>query len=201
MLSKKSLVVADDVHFLAFDKTDSCLIYLRRFLHPSFFIYFHCFCLLVYVAAGEHSTRSVPAQLCSEYVPSAGRYAAVLANTGVQAHLLIGPSFLLNSFCCYLDVFLPVRFFVFFLLLVRYADVLATIGGQAHLRTARAYYSKALQVSGGRSVRALYGLLAVANHLPDKVRRQQRDCSSGGGVLSLAARCSSWPGEYRVLAS
>jgi hypothetical protein len=28
-----------------------------------------------------------------------------------------------------------------------------------------------VQVSGGRSVRALYGLIAVANHLPDKVRQ------------------------------
>lgn len=32
------------------------------------------------------------------------------------------------------------------LALIRYADVLATIGGAAQLRTARAYYSKALQV-------------------------------------------------------
>eukprot|EP00878_Enallax_costatus_P036444 GHUV01040930.1.p1 GENE.GHUV01040930.1~~GHUV01040930.1.p1 ORF type:complete len:227 (+),score=87.09 GHUV01040930.1:496-1176(+) len=54
------------------------------------------------------------------------------------------------------------------LTLIRYADVLATIGGAAQLRTARAYYSKALQVSNGRSVRALYGLIAVANHLSDK---------------------------------
>lgn len=33
------------------------------------------------------------------------------------------------------------------LILIRYADVLATLGGAAHLKTARAYYSKALQVS------------------------------------------------------
>ena len=32
------------------------------------------------------------------------------------------------------------------LTLLRYADTLATIGGAAHLKTARAYYSKALQV-------------------------------------------------------
>ncbi|KAF6257393.1 hypothetical protein COO60DRAFT_1234897 [Scenedesmus sp. NREL 46B-D3] len=57
------------------------------------------------------------------------------------------------------------------LTLIKYADVLSSTGGAAQLRTARAYYAKALQVSGGRSARALYGLVAVANHLPDKVRR------------------------------
>uniref|UniRef100_A0A383WLN9 ER membrane protein complex subunit 2 n=1 Tax=Tetradesmus obliquus TaxID=3088 RepID=A0A383WLN9_TETOB len=54
------------------------------------------------------------------------------------------------------------------LTLIKYGDTLASIGGAAQLRTARAYYAKALQVSGGRSVRALYGLIAVANQLPDK---------------------------------
>ncbi|KAF8056117.1 ATPK2 [Scenedesmus sp. PABB004] len=52
--------------------------------------------------------------------------------------------------------------------LVRYADTLASLGGAAQLRTARAYYAKALALSGGRSARALYGLVAVANALPDK---------------------------------
>eukprot|EP00775_Hariotina_reticulata_P010698 gene10698-10855_t len=52
--------------------------------------------------------------------------------------------------------------------LLKYADVLVTIGGAAQLKTARAYYSQALRVTGGRSVRALYGLIAVANQLPDK---------------------------------
>eukprot|EP00877_Chromochloris_zofingiensis_P004184 jgi/Chrzof1/13767/Cz08g11130.t1 len=51
---------------------------------------------------------------------------------------------------------------------IRYADTLFTLGGAANIRTARAYYSKAIQVSAGRSIRAIYGLLACCTHAPDK---------------------------------
>jgi len=44
---------------------------------------------------------------------------------------------------------------------IRYADILMTIGGQSHVRAARAYYSKAVALSQGKSVRALMGLLAA----------------------------------------
>ncbi|KAI8465040.1 MAG: hypothetical protein J3K34DRAFT_473827, partial [Monoraphidium minutum] len=48
---------------------------------------------------------------------------------------------------------------------VRYADVLLTLGGPANARTARAYYSKAVALTRGRSARALYGLVACAGQL------------------------------------
>lgn len=50
---------------------------------------------------------------------------------------------------------------------VQYADVLYTIGGSNghNYRTARAYYAAAVQLSGGKNVRALYGLTACAAQL------------------------------------
>lgn len=44
---------------------------------------------------------------------------------------------------------------------LKYADLLYSLGGAEQCRTARAYYSKALQLSGGRCSRALVGLLAA----------------------------------------
>ena len=50
---------------------------------------------------------------------------------------------------------------------VQYADILYTVGGAngQNYRTARAYYTAAVQLSSGRSVRALYGLSACAAQL------------------------------------
>ena len=50
---------------------------------------------------------------------------------------------------------------------VQYADVLYTVGGANghNYRTARAYYSAAVQLSAGKNVRALYGLCACAAQL------------------------------------
>ncbi|GBF88587.1 hypothetical protein Rsub_01302 [Raphidocelis subcapitata] len=48
---------------------------------------------------------------------------------------------------------------------VRYADALLTLGGAANARTARAYYSRAVTLTQGRSARALYGLVACAAQL------------------------------------
>jgi len=50
-------------------------------------------------------------------------------------------------------------------LFIRYADVLLTLGGATNARTARAYYSKAVTLSQGRSARALYGLVACSVQL------------------------------------
>jgi hypothetical protein len=51
-----------------------------------------------------------------------------------------------------------------------------TIGGLSHVRAARAYYSKAVGLSQGKSVRALMGLLAAGAALgPDaKVKRHRK---------------------------
>lgn len=49
---------------------------------------------------------------------------------------------------------------------VQYADVLYTMGGSAsNFRTARSYYAAALELSGGTSVRALYGITASTAQL------------------------------------
>lgn len=48
---------------------------------------------------------------------------------------------------------------------MQYADVMYTMGGAANYRTARAYYSAAVDLSSGENVRALYGLCAVAAQL------------------------------------
>ena len=59
-------------------------------------------------------------------------------------------------------------------LYVRYGDVLLTLGSPSNARTARAYYSKAVQLTRGSSARALYGLVACAAQL-------QVGCHSGSG--------------------
>jgi hypothetical protein len=56
---------------------------------------------------------------------------------------------------------------------VQLADVLYTLGpggGGGHLRAARAHYAAAVELSGGASARALYGLCAATAALGGKVR-------------------------------
>jgi hypothetical protein len=66
---------------------------------------------------------------------------------------------------------------------VRYADVLCTLGGKDNLKTARAYYSRAITGSTGRSTRALHGLLACHALLGDKVwGLAPRRCGAGRAV-------------------
>lgn len=57
------------------------------------------------------------------------------------------------------------------MLLCRLADVLYTLGGNANLKAARAYYSKAVEVSGGSNARALWGVTACCANITEKVRR------------------------------
>lgn len=68
---------------------------------------------------------------------------------------------------------------------VRYGDVLLTLGGAAHARTARAHFSKAVALTQGRAARPLYGLLACAAALGD---------GGGGGGGSSAAAASGGGG-------
>ncbi|GLI61847.1 hypothetical protein VaNZ11_004355 [Volvox africanus] len=55
---------------------------------------------------------------------------------------------------------------------VRYADVLYTIGGPTNYKTARSYYAKAIELTAGGSLRALFGVLACSAHITDKVTLQ-----------------------------
>ncbi|KAG2452363.1 hypothetical protein HYH02_003385 [Chlamydomonas schloesseri] len=54
----------------------------------------------------------------------------------------------------------------------RYADVLYTIGGPTNYKTARSYYAKAIELTAGGSLRALFGVLACSAHITDKVALQ-----------------------------
>jgi tetratricopeptide (TPR) repeat protein len=53
--------------------------------------------------------------------------------------------------------------------LLRMADVLLTMGGSNNLKLARSYYAKAVEVSAGKDVRALYGVLQCSAGITDKV--------------------------------
>ncbi|GIL75572.1 hypothetical protein Vretimale_15176 [Volvox reticuliferus] len=55
---------------------------------------------------------------------------------------------------------------------VRYADILYTIGGPTNYKTARSYYAKAIELTAGGSLRALFGVLACSAHITDKVTLQ-----------------------------
>ncbi|KXZ47288.1 hypothetical protein GPECTOR_36g15 [Gonium pectorale] len=55
---------------------------------------------------------------------------------------------------------------------VRYADILYTIGGPTNYKTARSYYSKAIELTMGGSLRALFGVLACCAHITEKVSLQ-----------------------------
>lgn len=55
---------------------------------------------------------------------------------------------------------------------VRYADVLYTIGGSTNYKTARAYYAKAVELTAGGSLRALWGIMACTAHIGEKVSLQ-----------------------------
>lgn len=52
-----------------------------------------------------------------------------------------------------------------FALVLRYADVLYSMGGRDHFVTARKYYARAVELSGGASARALYGICACQAQL------------------------------------
>lgn len=76
---------------------------------------------------------------------------------------------------------------------VRYADVLYTLGGAQNLRTARTYYSRAVTLSKGHNVRALYGLLACTAGLPEKDVGRSRGQQAGGERVAgeLAAEAAA----------
>ena len=76
---------------------------------------------------------------------------------------------------------------------IRYADILMTIGGQSHVRAARAYYSKAVALSQGKSVRALMGLLAAGAALGADAKVRKLPC----GFSAYA--CRIWLKHVRLL--
>ncbi|KIY98996.1 TPR repeat protein oca3 [Monoraphidium neglectum] len=70
---------------------------------------------------------------------------------------------------------------------VRYADALLTLGGAPNARTARAYYAKAVQLTRGRSARALYGLAAAAAALQGQAGQSDAGAKPEAQELPQAA--------------
>ncbi len=62
----------------------------------------------------------------------------------------------------------------------RYADILYTLGGNNNLKIARAYFAKAVELSGGTSARALWGVMLCATNSTEKV-----------GLVEMASWCFS----------
>ena len=78
---------------------------------------------------------------------------------------------------------------------VQYADVLYTVGGANghNYRTARSYYAAAVQLSGGRNVRALYGLCACTTQLAGiKVRQQGASMQALEHCCAVHLFCVQW---------
>ena len=72
---------------------------------------------------------------------------------------------------------------------LQYADVLYTIGGAAHYRTAHSYYAAAIDLSEGESVRALYGLCATAAQL-NALKESGKVCLVRGSGLLMDVHAS-----------
>lgn len=66
-----------------------------------------------------------------------------------------------------------------------YAQLLCTIGGLENLRTAKSYYATAIEFSGGKNIRALYGVWLCEAAIKQASKGGQR--SRGGGGASTAA--------------
>ena len=74
---------------------------------------------------------------------------------------------------------------------LRYADLLYSLGGREQCRTARAYYSKALQLSGGRCTRAVVGLLAATGGGRDPTDGAVEAAEAGDAGAAVAAAAST----------
>ncbi|GFH18524.1 TPR_REGION domain-containing protein [Haematococcus lacustris] len=72
--------------------------------------------------------------------------------------------------------------------LIRYADLLYTLGGNGHLKLARSYYSKAVELSAGTNMRALWGVMMCSANVTDKVSLQDSRTRAQIELPELAAR-------------
>lgn len=70
---------------------------------------------------------------------------------------------------------------------LRYADVLYTIGGASNWKMSLSYYSHALELSGGGSVRALFGVCTCLSQLDPKAGSSDGEHVSTLGSLSAEA--------------
>lgn len=75
---------------------------------------------------------------------------------------------------------------------IRFADTLYTLGAPHQLRAARAHYSEALVLSGGKSLRALYGISACSAASSDKEDNPELAAEAGAALQALYAAADSY---------
>ncbi len=68
--------------------------------------------------------------------------------------------------------------------------MLYTLGGAANLKLARSYYSRAVELSQGKSARALWGVTACCANTTEKVRGGASCAGVLAGEGACDARCS-----------
>lgn len=68
-----------------------------------------------------------------------------------------------------------------------YADVLYTLGGLENLQTAKKYYASTIDLTGGKSTRALFGICLCASAIGQLTKGRNKEDKEGSELHSLAA--------------
>ncbi|XP_028784500.1 ER membrane protein complex subunit 2-like [Neltuma alba] len=69
-----------------------------------------------------------------------------------------------------------------------YADVLYTLGGLENLQTAKKYYASAIDLTGGKNTRALFGICLCTSAIVQLTRGKSKEDKDKSQVQSLAAK-------------
>ncbi|KAJ7973460.1 ER membrane protein complex subunit 2 [Quillaja saponaria] len=69
-----------------------------------------------------------------------------------------------------------------------YADVLYTLGGLENLQTAKKYYASAIDLSGGKNTRALFGICLCSSSIAQLTKGKNREDKEGSQLQSLAVK-------------
>ncbi|RZC81324.1 hypothetical protein C5167_043900 [Papaver somniferum] len=68
-----------------------------------------------------------------------------------------------------------------------YADVLYTIGGLENLQNAKKYYTSTIDLTGGKNIRALYGICLSSSAIGQLTKGRNKEEKEGTELQSLAA--------------
>ncbi|KAI9076587.1 hypothetical protein K1719_024922 [Acacia pycnantha] len=69
-----------------------------------------------------------------------------------------------------------------------YADVLYTLGGLENLQTAKKYYASAIDLTGGKNTRALFGICLCTSAIAQLTKGKSKEDKDKSQVQSLAAK-------------
>ncbi|XP_020210741.1 ER membrane protein complex subunit 2 [Cajanus cajan] len=69
-----------------------------------------------------------------------------------------------------------------------YADVLYTLGGLENLQTAKKYYASAIDLTGGKNTRALFGICLCTSAITQLTKGKNKEDKEGSQLQSLAAK-------------